>query len=102
MADRIGVTRNTVGRWETGVIVNVESENVKALVEKAGANPDEVSAALLGADHDDELVQYVLGADLSAADRREILDYIAERRGEEAAKLRRDIDLMLRKRQPST
>jgi transcriptional regulator with XRE-family HTH domain len=102
MGDLIGVNRMTISRWENGHIDNVESVNVRALVDKAGADSEAVADALMGAERgrDDELVQYVRGSDLSATDKAEIIDYIAERRDEEAAKLRRDIDLMLRKRRP--
>lgn len=103
MGELIGVNRMTIGRWEKGHVVNVESENVRALVEKAGADSEAVADALLGAERlrDDELIRDVLASDLSAADKKEVVDYIRERRDEETAKLRRDVSLMLRTRRHS-
>lgn len=99
MGELIGVNRMTISRWEKGHVVNVESENVRALVEKAGADPEAVADALLGAAwrRDDELVRDVMASDLSAADKSEVVKYISARRDE----LRRDIELMLRARRRS-
>jgi transcriptional regulator with XRE-family HTH domain len=104
LAREAGVNRNTVRRWISGESANVSSASIRLLADAAEIDYEVAARAALGAQHlaradDDEAIRKVMESPLPDRHKREIVDYIHQRRAEEEAKLRRDIELMLSTRQ---
>lgn len=101
LAREVHVDRRTIGRWIKGTSVNVTGESMRLLADATGIDYQLVARAAIGTqrqayDDDDEAIRDVLESNLAETLKREIVDYIRKRRDDEEAKLRRDIDLMLR------